>query len=197
MYFVANRENAMIRNRTASFGFTLIELLMTMAIVAILLSISLPSMATLFGSTQARAASQDLASALNTARATALQRGSNSVACPSVDQLACSGGTRWDQGWIVFGDRDGNSERSADEALIAATGALNKGVAIASTSGRDRVTFRADGSSIGSNVTITLCDRRGASAAASIVINNPGRIRRGTPTAAAAVETCALLGPNA
>lgn len=183
----------MIRTRIASHGFTLIELLMTLAIVVILMCLSLPSMATLLSSTQARASSQDLATALNAARTSAVNGNGKTVVCPSSNQRDCTGGLRWDGGWIAFNDRNDNGSRDADEPLIAAASALLRGVAIASTVGRDHVTFRPDGSSAGSNVTFTICDKRGSAAATSIVINNPGRIRSGRPTAEAAAATCALL----
>jgi len=60
------------------------------------------------------------------------------------------------------------------------------GHTILSTAGRVRVTYRPDGSSAGSNVSMTVCDQRGADQATSIVINNAGRVRNGVPTPAAA-----------
>ena len=46
--------------------------------------------------------------------------------------------------------------------------------------------FQPNGSNAGSNITWTLCDGRGAAAAVTIVVANNGRLRTGTPTAAAA-----------
>lgn len=187
----------MIRRPAAVRGFTLIELLMSLALVTILLSISLPSMGTLLSSTQARTSKQDLFVALSAARATAVQGRSATMVCPSADGSACTGGLRWDGGWIAFTDGNGNGERDGSEELIGQSGPLQRNVVITSTAGRDRIGFRGDGSATGNNVTFTLCDKRGAGAASSIVVNNPGRIRSGQATADAAAATCALLAPRA
>jgi type IV fimbrial biogenesis protein FimT len=49
------------------------------------------------------------------------------------------------------------------------------------------------GGNAGSNATFTLCDRRGARGAVALVLSNGGRLRAGTPSAAAA-QRCAAGG---
>lgn len=186
----------MIRQH-ASQGFTLIELMMTIAIAVIVLCTSLPSMGNLIGSSEARSAKQSLISAINSARANAIHAGRRTIACPSANQVDCTGGLRWDGGWIVFIDHNGNDRRDANEALLMVANNLPRDVVITSTAGRERISFRADGSSAGSNVTLTICDRRGSASASSVVVNNPGRVRSGVATAQAAAQTCALLPRNA
>lgn len=182
-----------MNRKHASTGFTLIEMLMSLTIIVILMCVSLPSMATLLGSNQGRSAKQELVSSITSARAHAIHTGRRTVACPSTNQTGCTGGLRWDRGWIVFFDSNGNDKRDADEALIFVANTVRDDVVITSTAGRERISFRADGSSAGSNVTLTVCDRRGSASASSVVLNNPGRVRTGAATAQAAAQTCALL----
>ena len=184
----------MHHNAETNRGFTLIELLMTLSVSLILLSISLPSMGTLLSSSESRGARQDLWTALNVARAGAVTSHHRSVICPSSNGNSCTGGLRWDGGWIVFVDNNENNLRDANDTLVSVGNPLQRGVVITSTVGRDKVGFRTDGSSAGDNVTLTICDRRGAASASSLVVSNPGRIRSGVPTAAAAAATCALIG---
>ncbi len=54
---------------------------------------------------------------------------------------------------------------------------------------RPRLVFQPNGGNAGSNVTFTLCDRRGAAKATTLVLANDGLLRAGTPSAAAA-EAC-------
>ena len=42
------------------------------------------------------------------ARTEALKRGIWVTACPSTDQVNCSGANAWEAGWIVFFDKTGN-----------------------------------------------------------------------------------------
>ncbi len=184
----------MQRQARRQHGFTLIELMMTIAIATILLALGLPSMGSLVSSSESRAARQELWTALNVARAGAVTSRRRHVICPSTDHANCSGGLRWDHGWIVFLDNNENGVRDGNDALVSVGNAVRQGVVIASTVGRDRVGFRTDGSSAGNNATFTICDRRGTSNATSLVVSNPGRIRSGTPTSTSAAQTCAWVG---
>ena len=172
-------------------GFTLIELLMTLAILAILTACAAPAFGNLISSTGARASRSNLIAALNTARIFAASKTAHVVVCPSADGRYCGHTTEWQHGWLIFIDADRDDARDDGEALLAVGEKQPEGVAILSTAGRTHVDYRPDGSAAGSNVTFTVCDRRGAGDATALVINNAGRVRSGepTPAAAAACET--------
>ena len=187
----------MHRQARHQHGFTLIELMMTIVIAAILLALGLPSMGSLVSSSESRAARQELWTALNVARAGAVTGNRRHVICPSTDHANCSGGLRWDHGWIVFVDNNENGMRDGNDQVVSIANAVRNGVVLSSTVGRARVSFRTDGSSAGNNASFTICDRRGISNATSLVVSNPGRIRSGTPTSASAAQTCALLAGGA
>lgn len=173
-------------------GITLIELVFTLAIGSVLCVVSLPALGGLMQSGQSRSAHNALVAALNLARSTAASRQTYVSICPSRDGTTCDNAIWWQQGWIVFADANRDGVRSANEAIIH-VGQSHEGMAIASTAGRRHVTYRGDGTSAGSNLTFTFCDRRGPASADTAVISNTGRIRSGKATASQAAAACAGL----
>ena len=75
------------------------------------------------------------------------------------------------------------------EGLLRHQAALDGGVHLRSTRGRTRLVFQPNGGNAGSNVTFTLCDRRGRDRAVTLVLANNGRLRDGRPSRTAA-EAC-------
>lgn len=80
-------------------GFTLIELMVTIAVLAIVLSIAAPGLRSVIQNNRAAAISNELVSALQLARSEAIKRAVAVQVCPSNDQVACGGS--WNDGWIV------------------------------------------------------------------------------------------------
>jgi type IV fimbrial biogenesis protein FimT len=173
-------------------GITLIESIFSVAVLATLTSLSFPSFAGLIHSSEANTARDALTTSLSLARIAAASRHGEVAVCPSADQVHCDDSERWQAGWIVFQDLDHDGKRSEQETILQVS-QLHKPVAILSTAGRKHVTFRDDGSATGTNLTFTLCDKRGATQAATLVINNAGRMRQGKPTDAQATSACAGL----
>ena len=179
-------------------GFTLIETLMTLAILAILTACAAPAFGSLISGTGSRASRSNLIAALNTARIFAASKAAHVVVCPSADGRYCGHTTEWQHGWLIFIDADHDDRRDDGEDLLAVGEQQPEGTAIVSTAGRTHVDYRPDGSATGSNVTFTVCDRRGTADASALVINNAGRVRSGVPTAAAAAACETVLdGPGA
>ncbi len=174
-------------------GITLIELVVVIAIVAILAGIALPAFGDLGQSMATRSARSLLSVDLAQARANAVMRGGDVVACPSHDSVHCTDGVIWHHGWIVFADHNRNRRPDADETVIAVAQAQKSGVAVVSSGGRRSLRFLADGTAEGSNVTLTFCDRRGPAHASTLVLNNGRRLRSGTPSAAQAAAACATI----
>ena len=166
-------------------GFTLIETIIVMSVVSILAGIAVPVLRDAGESARSGAAKGVLLEAWLGAVSHAAAAGSEVVLCPG-DASGCRDSVDWTPGWIAFADLDGNRTRSPNETLLHASGALGGKVHLRSTSGRTRIVFQPNGGNAGSNITWTLCDGRGADAASTIVVSNAGRLRAGTPTAAAA-----------
>lgn len=93
----------MTRQPKASHGFTLVELMVTVTIMAILTMIALPSYRDTIRRNQVNSASNALLASLNYARAEAITRAQIVTLCPSATAAGCtSGGTAWENGWMVY-----------------------------------------------------------------------------------------------
>jgi type IV fimbrial biogenesis protein FimT len=176
-------------------GFTLVESLIAVAIVAIAATLALPSFARLLGATAMRSALSDLEFSLNHARNAAVSRATHVVACPTVDFRLCLHGPQWHLGWMVFADPDRDGALGAGDTLLASHQGRAQGVGIVSSSGRVRVDYYPDGTSPGTNLTLTVCDRaEGPAGARTVVVSNSGRVRHGAATPAAASDGLAAAG---
>jgi len=106
----------------ASQGVTLLELMITVAIIAILGSIALPSFSSALQSNRVATTSNEFMASVAYARSEAMRNNRGAVMCPSTDGLVC-GGT-WANGWIVWADRNGNGLQGADEPPLRVQGPL-------------------------------------------------------------------------
>ena len=173
-----------------SLGFTLIELLVVAAITGVLALIALPAFSGALEATRAGSAETQLLASLTRAVNRSTITGSHAVLCPSEDGQRCRAGPDWSHGWIGFSDLDLDRERSPEEKLFLTEAALPGKVRLRSSGGRTRIVFQGNGGNAGSNVTFTLCDGRGAEHARTLVLNNRGGLRHGTPSAESIAATC-------
>lgn len=132
-------------HRTRVTGFTLVELMVTIAIVAILLAIGLPSFQGSMRSNRVATSTNELIASLSLARTEAIRSTNSAAVCASSDGTSC--GTDWNQGWIVWTDNDDDDTLDADEVVRYVQAHPNLSLATASTVGT--ITFdnrgRADG----------------------------------------------------
>ncbi|MEZ5461824.1 GspH/FimT family pseudopilin [Dokdonella sp.] len=175
-------------------GVTLIELVTVISIIAVLSVIAMPALGSLKQAGASRSARSALSVAINQARISAAMRRQQVVVCPSADQASCDRNLRWHHGWLVFLDGNRNGEHEADEEIIALNQAQPTGIAILGSRGRHRIRYQPDGTSDGSNLTLTICDGRGTGAARSLILNNSGRLRSGVPSPDQAAAACSAIG---
>jgi type IV fimbrial biogenesis protein FimT len=90
-------------------GFTMMELLVTMAILAVLLVIGVPSYRFIMNSYRMSAEANGLLGDLQFARAEAIKEGQWVSVCVSANGTTCSGATTWASGWIVFPNNSTNT----------------------------------------------------------------------------------------
>lgn len=108
-------------------GFTLIELLVAITVLAVLLSIGVPSFNEVMRNNRTVAQANELMTALHLTRSESAKRGVPVTICAANSaQTACAGATTsdWSNGWLVFRDEG------------ATPGALDTGEEILQTSRR-------------------------------------------------------------
>lgn len=164
-----------MRSLGLSDGVTLIELLVTLSIASILLTVAVPGFRVFIQDSRLTAQINNFSSAMMLAKSEALKRSSSTTVCPSADSTTCAGGSSvWSNGWLVFSDPNRNGVVDVGEEIIQVNAALTGGNTL--SGGRTRITFDANGFSLGFNDTILLCDSRGAVSSKRLVINNQGRV---------------------
>ena len=167
-------------------GFSLIEAMVTLAIAAIVLAVGIPSFQTYIQNSRQATAINDLATALQLARSTAISRRVQVTVCKSNDGATCrtgAGSGDWSQGWIIFTDPNNPGTVDAGEQLLRVHGTLpGNSTFIGNTNVVNRVSFSAQGLARGSNGTLTSCDSRGANNASALVVSVGGQVRRATDT---------------
>ena len=141
-------------NQKSTSGFTLIELMAVTAVLAITLSIAIPSMQRTISNTRLRTEASRLLTALALARSEAIGRNDLVSLCPSSyvsDGIArCS--ENYADGWIVFSNRD--RDRVVDEGsdeIIRVYSGLPSGYSLTNKAGiinaRELISYYPDGSS--------------------------------------------------
>jgi type IV fimbrial biogenesis protein FimT len=168
-------------------GFTLIELVTTLSVALVLLTIAVPNFSTMINNNTLSAQSNDLVQTLALARSEALTRKATVVLCKSNDELSCSvlDSAKWEQGWIMFVDTNGNRSRQNAELLMRTWPGLAGSNSLRSDSAfTNYIAFLPDGRSIGSGNTVPpvegefrLCDERGKKHARVIEITPIGRAK--------------------
>ena len=93
-------------------GFTLIELMVTLAMVAILMTVAVPSLTTFQRNSELTSFSNSLLSGINAARGEAMKRGRNAMVVPKDGD--------WNKGWTVFVDvnRNGVYDETTDITVL-------------------------------------------------------------------------------
>lgn len=164
-------------------GFTVIELMITIVIVAILLTIGVPSMQNLIMDNRVTTAANTFLTELNLARSEAVKRGARVVVCrtnaPNAAPPVCGAGTAntWTEGWVSFVDDNQDGAYDAGEVLVRISeGVEGDLVLMADATAETTLIFNADGSfGNGANATLALCDDRGFESGREIEITLTGR----------------------
>ncbi|MGZ8258983.1 MAG: GspH/FimT family pseudopilin [Caldimonas sp.] len=138
----------------AARGFSLIEMLTTMSVLAIMLMIAAPGLASLTSANAVSAAQSELTSAMTLARSEALKRGvSVTIAATSPVR-----GAEFTSGWSIFVDTNGNGTLDDAEPVIRQQPAYQADVRLATDSGATSVAFNGRGYlATSAMLTLTVC----------------------------------------
>jgi len=158
-------------------GFTLLELMVVLAVASILLTVGVPSFRAAVLDARMVSDANQFVSAVNLARAAAVQYQRDATICTSANFDAavptCSGATDWTNGWVVWVDKDRDAATDANE-ILAVQGALNASTSL--TSGANsNFRFDARGFGLAGADTLTLCDNRTNETGRRIRVNAAGR----------------------
>ena len=125
-------------------------------------------------------AANELLTAINLTRSEAIKRGERVALCPGRDGSGCQPAnerhTPWQQGYLLYVDRNGNRERDADEPVLQVFQPPS-GLSIHSSRYREQLSYLPNGLASGSNLTFTLCPERGHGSGRSVIVSNTGRPR--------------------
>lgn len=155
-------------------GFTLIELMVTLAVLAILLTVAAPSFRETIQNNRITAQANELVTALNLGRNEAVKRGQTVTVCASSTGNSCVGS--WTGGWLVMTDANGDAVvNGTDSVLRVWEGLTGSTSAAASTNtlSYNRLGALISGGIVTLNLSIPNCtgmQRR------NITVSNTGRI---------------------
>jgi len=145
-------------------GFTIIELMIVMAVVAVFVTLAVPSMRDMVVATQVRTAASDVYSSVILARSEAIKRATNVDVIPN--------GGDWAQGWTVkVGATQIDSHDAPANVIITPNNTGN-------------ITYRLDGrlSSNVRNLTLFTTASTSAIAARCVIIDASGKATIRTDT---------------
>jgi type IV fimbrial biogenesis protein FimT len=158
-------------------GISMLEILVSITILGITLAAGAPSLSRFMARQQVGLESRLLMTTINYARTIAITMNEQIVLCPSTNQESCSAQPHWHHGVLVFVDYNWNRELDPRERLLLASEARDTGVTITTTRARRRIAYKGSGLAPGSNVTFSICDRRGLAQPKAVIISNSGRTR--------------------
>jgi prepilin-type N-terminal cleavage/methylation domain-containing protein len=152
--------------RRAPLGFTLIESLVVVAILALLMSVALPSFNTVVRKFRLNAAASALSASLQQARSEAIKANSRVLVCPKRLWVnSCTSTSDWAvNGWIVCYDLDGDDQCDASSAQYANPIIVSQGfdAELLSITGPQYIRFNPDGTQGPMSAATAVLTLRGA-----------------------------------
>ncbi|MAM69628.1 MAG: hypothetical protein CMP91_00600 [Gammaproteobacteria bacterium] len=157
-------------------GYSLFELLIALAIASVLLNLAIPGYANFIERNQARVVIEQLQRAISLARQTAVNEGRMTTLCRSKDGKHCGG--KWQEGFIVFTDQNGDRKINGKDRLVEVFPALAaKGTLIfRAFQNKQYLQMTAQGFTNYQNGNFTFCPAsQKTELAQQLIINRAGR----------------------
>ena len=158
-----------------SSGFTVAELLVSLAISAILASLTFSGFTQLVASMRIHSNVNNLVHVLHLARQTAWQHGNDVVLCASANHLQCDPAADWHEGWLLFSnfDRDNPPQRDPNEPIHQ----IGQPAQNLEISANRRAFVMRPFSRRSTNGTLAYCDRRTPVAGKAVIVSYTGKPR--------------------
>jgi len=137
-------------------GLTLVELMVVLVIVAILVAAAGPGLMQLVRSNKTQTIATSFVAAVNYARTESLKRNLPVGMCISSDGAACTAGTDWGLGSLVYVDENLDGDKDAADDVLKVFPAVAAGYTLTATTASE-IFYRPDGS-LSAGVTFGVCD---------------------------------------
>jgi type IV fimbrial biogenesis protein FimT len=134
-------------HRQLAGGFTLFETIITMAIVAILLAIAIPSYRYVTNANRIAAEINGLLGDMQYARSEAIKEGQTVTVCVSTNSTSCAGAavSTWEKGWLVFSDLNGDHQVNGTDTILRVQSAFSGTDTFSALPASGYVTFNREG----------------------------------------------------
>jgi len=161
--------------RQNSSGYSLYELIITIGLVALVMSLGLPSFGNILANHRLKAEVDALFHAVHLARKESVMRRRAVTLCPSLDGQNCEPQFDWSDGWIMFVnlDRDTPAVRDSDEPLLQRYSGISHNKV---TANRRSFSFRTTALRA-TNGTFIFCDKARQAAPRALIVSYTGRPR--------------------
>ena len=169
-------------------GFTLIELMIVIVLVAIFVTVGVPSFQNLVSDNRLSTQANRLVSSLQLARSEALKLRQPVSICRSTNGAACAGAGNWETGWLVFVDTANFGVVDAGETIIQSDGGLNGSNTLRGNAApfNNFVNYLPSGLQSAAAGSFSLCDGNNPdiTKARQISVSSTGRVQTTTGVAA-------------
>lgn len=163
-------------------GFTLIELMVTVAVLAIVAMIAVPSFQSTIASNQLDEGRDRLRSAIQFAKSEAIARNDTVSLCPSADGIGCGDNSNWNGFWLVVEDSNASGSVSIANTLRVFDAPAAGQVQVRHSDGQTVLRFTPEGIAPDLNSdTFSFCDPEADSDPRSMLVASvTGVVRYGT-----------------
>jgi type IV fimbrial biogenesis protein FimT len=161
-------------------GFTLIELMITIAVLAVIVGIAVPSFRDIIISNSVSFSRDEFFSALTYSRSEAIKSGTSVSICKSDDATSCDDSLSWGAGWLVFVDANQDGNLDTADRIVRSEAGLEGNVTMTHGGGDDRITFDSRGLSLRGNGLVTFAHSAGSKYDRTVDLGVTGRARKGS-----------------